>query len=186
MHHYNNAHEGHTEHCCLCIPTNVGGHILGTFAVLSTISSVYNVITLTASTPAASNPFIAQILGAAAAFVSVGYLVSALLTGYPAVMYLLMLKHNNEDSRKHFAKAYKIMVQISNVLVLIAAISLLATSIWAFSKTGANATLSPAIVSVVVFPIVIFVNLHYNRVVQTFAAHGEGHGHTHHDGYEKH
>ena len=119
MHHWNNAHEGHTEHCCLCIPTNVGAHILGFFATLSTIMSIVSAIgLLTGSTDAAGNP-----VSPAA---SVSPLISSLLTGYPAVMFLLMVKHNHEDSRKHYAKAYKIMVQITNVLVVITGVSAIA------------------------------------------------------------
>ncbi len=109
-----------------------------------------------------------------------------LLTAYPAVMFLMMVKHNDEDSRKHYAKAYKIMVQITNVLVVITAIVILALSIWGFIGTGSVVVLGSGIVSLLGFAFVIFLNVHFNRVVQTYAEHGEGHGHHHHEGYEKH
>ncbi len=70
--------EGNTKHCCLCIPTNVGAHILGFFATLSTIMSVVFAIG-TISTDAAGT-----------------YLLYALLSGYPAAMYLLMVMDNNK------------------------------------------------------------------------------------------
>ena len=179
MHHWNNAHEGHTEHCCLCIPTNVGAHILGFFATLSTIMSIVSAIgLLTGSTDAAGNP-----VSPAA---SVSPLISSLLTGYPAVMFLLMVKHNHEDSRKHYAKAYKIMVQITNVLLVLVAIFVLALSLWGFIGTGSVVVLGTGIVSLLGFAFAIFLNVHFNRVVQTYAEHGEGHGHHHQEGYEKH
>ena len=98
----------------------------------------------------------------------------------------MMVKHDDEDSRKNYAKAYKIMVLITNVLIVITAIVVLALSIWGFINTGSVVVLGTGIASLLGFAFLIFLNVHFNRVVQTCALHGEGHGHHHHEGYEKH
>ena len=40
MHIWNNAYEGRTEHCCICIPVGYGALILGFLVVLGTILNV--------------------------------------------------------------------------------------------------------------------------------------------------
>ena len=168
MHHWNDAHEGHTEHCCFCIPTNVGAHIIGFLVTLSAFMNVFSAISAFALSPTAA----------------IAPIVATLLVAYPAVYFLLMLKHNDENSRKHFASAYKVFAMIANVLIFLGALFVLALSIWGFIGTGYVPVLISGIVSVLMLTLAIFINVHYNRVVQTYAAHG--HDHHHHEGYEKH
>ena len=154
MHIWNNAYEGRTEHCCFCIPVDIGACILGLLVVLGTILNVVAFIGVVFETPAAS----------------VSPILSALLTAYPALMFLLMFKELfSEDSRKNYAKAYQIMVKITNVLVILSAIVLLALSIWGFIRTGSVVILGTGIASLLGFALVFFLNIHFNRVVQTFA-----------------
>ena len=116
MHHWNNAHEGHTEHCCFCIPTNVGAHILGFLVTLGFFLNVAAAIGAFSIGPAAA----------------IQPVLSAILTAYPAVTYLLLVKKNKKKTRKNFAKAFKIFVKITNVLIFIAAITMLILSILSF------------------------------------------------------
>ena len=164
MHHWHDAHEGHTEHCCVCIPTNVGAHILGCFLTLATLSN------LTAFTGLVS----------VAPLISLAPLIPALLTGYPTVMFLLMVRHNDEDSRKHYATAYKFYTVFINVLIGIAWLGCLGFSIWFAINTGFSQFIVLAIFAFFPFLIAIFLNAHFNKVVQTYAKHA------HHDeGYVK-
>ena len=85
-------------------------------------------------------------------------------------MFLLMFKKLfDEDSRKNYAKAYQIKLKITNVLVILSAIFLLALSIWGFIGTGSVVVLGIGIASLLGFALVLFLNNHFNRVVQTFA-----------------
>ena len=96
-----------------------------------------------------------------------GSSLSAILTAYPAVMYVPLVKENNKKTRKNFAKAYKILVKITNLLIFIAAITLLTFSIWSFYY-GLLGGLFFGLGSFVACLLVIFLNVHFNRVVQTY------------------
>ncbi len=163
MHHYHNAHKGHTDHCCLCIPVNVGAHILGFLVTLGFFLNVAAAIGAFSIGPAAA----------------IQPVLSAILTAYPAVTYLLLVKKNKKKTRKNFAKAYKILVKITNVLIFIAAITMLTLSILSFSN-GLLEGLFVGLGSFVACLLVIFLNVHFNRVVQTYKKHGK-----HHDQYVK-
>ena len=109
MHHWKDAHEGHTEHCCLCIPTNIGAHIIGVLLTLSVITNLYYVVSGVSVT---------------------SYGIAAVIAGYPTFFYLTMLHHNTEDSRKHYAEAYKVSAQIANFIYIILAIIVLIIGVW--------------------------------------------------------
>ena len=108
-----NALKGHTDHCCLCIPVNVGAHILGVLVHLGFLLNFAAAMTffITAQT------------------IDAGSGLLAILTAYPAVMYVFLVKENNEKTRKNFAKAYKCSVKFTKVLIFIAAITMLTFSI---------------------------------------------------------
>ena len=94
MHHWKDAHEGHTEHCCLCIPTNIGANILGFLLLLSVILNVVNAVS--------GVGLVQSVIG-------------ILIAGYPSIFFLKMLQHNNEESRKHYADAFKVFTQIATL-----------------------------------------------------------------------
>ena len=159
MHHWNEAHEGHTEHCCLCIPSNIGANIIGFLLLLSLVMNVLNAV------------------GGVGLAQSV---VGILLAGYPSFFFLKMLQHNTEDSRKHYAEAFKVFTKIVNVVYIITAILLLVFGIYGFVSTGAVAVLTASLIGVAVVLVSIFLLVHFNRVVATYA------NHAHSEGYEKH
>ena len=168
MDHWKNAHDGHTEHCCCCIPANVGAHLLGG---MLTASMIFNLIAgfgvIGVSFTAAIQP-----------------LVTAAIVAYTVFRFLRMVHHNDKDTREHYAFAYKVMVMIANALIIVVALVILGLSIWGWAKTGSTVVLTTGIGTVVGFVILIFLNVHFSRVVQTYASHDE-HDH-HHEGYEKH
>ena len=158
MHHWHSAHEGHAEHCCLCIPNNVGTHIIGSLMVLGLIGQIANLT---------SGYGLAQTI------------VGILVLGYPSIFFIKMCHHNDEHSRKSFAGAFKIFSQIANVIYIIAAVLVLVLGIWGFIQTGSVAVLGGSVVAVLALLLGVFLVVHYNRVVQTYAEHA------HHEEYEK-
>ena len=107
----------------------------------------------------------------------VSYLLSALLSGYPAAMYLLMLINHNDGSRKRYGEAFWLIVKITNVLLALVAIFVLTLSVYGFFFTyGSLLVLVTGIASLLGFVFMIFLNLHLGWVVQTYAKHGEGDG----------
>ncbi len=147
----NNALKGHTDHCCLCIPVNVGAPILGFLVLLGFTLNFAAAITAFTT---------AQTIDANSG-------LPAILTAYPAVMFVALVIKTNEKTRKNFAKAYKCFVKFTNVLIFIAAITMLTFSIWSFYN-GLMGGLFFGLGSFVACLLVIFLNVHLNRVVQTY------------------
>ena len=92
-------------------------------------------------------------------------------------MYLLMLINHDENSLKRYANAFWFTVVITNVLLALVAIYILALSVYYFFFTyGSVLILVSGIASLLGFVFVIFLNVHLGWVVQTYAKHGEGDG----------
>ena len=107
----------------------------------------------------------------------VSYLLSALLSGFPAAMYLRMVLNNNSESRERYASAFCFIVLITNALLVLVAIFVLALSVYGFFFTyGSVLVLVTGIAGLLGFAVVIFLNFHFGFVVQTYAKHGEGDG----------
>ena len=79
-----------------------------------------------------------------------------------------MCHHNNEDSRKHYANAFKIFTIIANVLYIIAAVLVLVLGIWSTFSTGSFAVFGSTVVSVLVILIAVVLLAHFNDVVQAY------------------
>ena len=104
MHHWENAHHGHAEHCCFCIPTNIGANIIGVFVVLG---AIYGGLTFAGSITT----------GSLLAIGLTGFFF--LLVGFVAFRYLQMVMHNEEHTRKHFASAYKILAHLATFFLIL-------------------------------------------------------------------
>ena len=149
---FHDWHEGTLhdgQHCCGCFNLRLGNKIIG---ILLIIGFILNAIVL--------NP-------------------GALLIAYPAYYFVKVLRHDDEDARKHYAHAYKIYAKIITAIQLIAAVVLLAIAGLAIFSGGIVAGLIMLIVGELFVFLGMKLNLHFNHVVQTFPT-------LHGDGYEKH
>ena len=167
MHHWENAHKGHAEHCCCCIPTNIGAHIIGVLVTL-------NAITCATSFAGAISTGNWGVIGSAGFFF--------FIIGYVAFRFLKMVMHNDEDTRKHFASAYRCFAHLVTFFLILLFLVMALIGVIAIIN-GAFGAGAISIGFGLLYAIVgILINVHYLKVVQTYAEHAEEHGH----GYEKH
>ena len=88
-----------------------------------------------------------------------------------------MWLNNNANSRRSYEEAFEILVFITNALLALVAIIILALSVGGFFFTfGSVLILVTGIASFLGFIFVIFLNFHFLCVVKTYAKHGDGDG----------
>ena len=151
MHAFNNAFEGHVEHCCLCFPIGCGAHFLGFVQAVYAIMLIYSV---------------SQYASISALSLIVG-LPLALFFGYPAFYYFKMLCNSSKDNREDFAKAYKCYGKTS---VLVYIVLILLGMIYAIS---AGVSLTPFLGPIVGCIIQTLLVGHYVKVVHEYAHRAE-------------
>ena len=97
-------HEGHSDHCCLCIPVPVGAHILGFLVTLGFFLNVAAFLFGLSDD---------KVVLVRSSFVAVS------MTTYPALTYLQMVMKNIKTTRKRFAKAYKCFMKTTSCADLV-------------------------------------------------------------------
>ena len=109
------------DHCCCCLPLNVGAHIIGILAIIAAIFGVIDFIIILGYF---------SLLGFAYVFLTLIYLL-------PCVSYIMMLCDNNEHSRKTFASMYFLSCAIGlSVYLLFCIIELYFFSLLVFVLAG--------------------------------------------------
>ena len=156
MQYWKEVHEGHTERCCLCIPINVGVHIIGILQLIAVLGGCYSL-------------YSAIVLGFWVTIVQA--VIGLMLVAYPSFFFVKMLIGNNEDTRKHYAAAFKLTTQIMNALYIIAAILDVIYTIYLMIALGTFIldVLIALLVVLGIIAIAIFLLLHYNRVINSYA-----------------
>ena len=168
--HIEKMHHDHVEHCCGCIPVNIGAHLLGIGAIIGTLTSGYKATKYLSLT--GLNLF------------SLYFLVLAVVTAYAAVRYLLMLHHKTPHSKEQFANAYKcytVWLRVINVvgaillelilvyfLVILGSVDLSTSSIGWLVQGKAF-----IVVFLILVPIITVISVmllgHFKNVIHTFA-----------------
>ena len=104
-----------------------------------------------------------------------------LLPGWVAWKYISMVRHNDEHSREGFAHAYKILAHFITAFLIIFFLVIAAVGVLAIFSGQVGGGLVAIGVGALEALIGILINLHYLKVVKTYAEHAEQH-----HGYEKH
>ena len=153
MHAFNNAFEGHVDHCCCCFPIGFGAHILGFSQAILGIFVVFAAIAYASVSP------ISLIVG----------LPLALFYGYPAFYYFKMLCNSSKDNREDYAKAYKCYGKTS---VLVNIVAILIGVIYASSHDMSLTPFLPKIFGAIIQTLLVG---HYVKVVHEYAHKAEDH-----------
>ena len=164
MHHYNkfkDHHEGTVENCCGCLDLKCGSYTLGVFLVLQMIQYVVLIASGT-STNISSGIF------------------GLLYIAYPTVRFLQMVKHNDADSRHHFASAYGCFAKFNSVLFAIAGLVFIIVAIYFIGIGATSIGLYFGLAGIIIASVGIMLNLHYAKVVHSYA-HQEDH---HEEGFK--
>ena len=103
------------------------------------------------------------------------------LNGFAVYRFLQMLCYNDEHARKNFAKAFKIYAYVLNFFLILVFIVTLVVSVIGIFNGAVKASLTILGGSFLYTAIGLILNIHYLKVVNTYAEHaGE------HSEYEKH
>ena len=104
-----------------------------------------------------------------------------LLPGWVAWKYISMVRHNDEHSREGFAHAYKIFAHFVTAFLIIFFLVMAAIGVFSIFSGAVGAGLTAIGLGALEAIIGILINLHYLKVVKTYAEHADEH-----HGYEKH